>query len=887
MKWFKTRWSISYVLIAAVAVLTSCVADDMDEGYPGKITGKEVHVKFALQMPNANTSPATYAITEINENEVKTIDILAFKPVPVDAQHPSGFELAYVAQVSGSQIVSKPGYAKNEVKEFSVTLQQSADAQTFVILANVRAQVESLHPEGRMGADKDVLLQDPALVYSNAGSWNANNDNSDPANFTPFPMWGEVSQVVNDATTQITGVGIVRGIARLDVVLGTDVLTAANFKLDEVHIYNSKNKGQIVPAPANLASRTQVKAATLPAGNISQTTPLAYTVPASMNKLFERTIYLFEAKGTTEDKSSEATCVVVGGTYGTDTRTTYYRLDFLKKEATDTYFRDILRNHHYRMNIIKVSGRGYDTPDDAFNAKATNIEAEATDWNDGGIGDIIFNGQYALSVGPVEFNFSREAKSGNEGTNVLSIFTDYPTGWKIDKVVDAADGTTPVSWLSLSATSGAKDVKASPYLTFGENNTAHMRSANVIIAAGRMRYTVRVNQSLTVDMGLSIINPLNGQAITELVFVAAPDVAPAAQQFQVNFAPKAASLFVSVSPVGFNPPFAYQPGSSVIATAVVSGVNGRMSYHIQPAALTAADLSSNPFPERTSKIDYSVSNGAAYESKSIFLRQMVYNTLVDVADKYMLNGSSYSFTVRSNTTWAIKPGSLSDPDGILETLDMSQSGGYNTSILSPGNTINFKVVKAENGSKNGKTATLVLTDPSGKMTDVTFTIKGVVCGTNGIPIKQKIGNHEYLTHYYGTGADQRCWMVENSKEGIYSGTTNTSNENTVEGARGYYYTWDQANSACPDGWRLPVNAEFGTVKTETGSSKTGIGQWWNATSAFAGYYSGNSNKWESWGGHSYWWTGSDPYSYYSSFSMLAGPYVFISDDWYSVRCVQE
>jgi len=214
-------------------------------------------------------------------------------------------------------------------------------------------------------------------------------------------MWGEVKTTLTDATTAISGVGMLRSIARVDVVLDIQVLMDELFKLDEIYIYNSKNKGYIVPDPAHLESGVlKAKAATVPSKATeyaawNNSNPLIYTVPVSMRAAFERTIYLYEAKAAAPKKASEATCIIVGGTYKNDKMPTYYRLDFFQPDGVT--YRDVLRNHKYRVNITGVEGRGHATPDDAFHSQAVNMKFEVIDWNDGGMSHIFIEGmQYVM-----------------------------------------------------------------------------------------------------------------------------------------------------------------------------------------------------------------------------------------------------------------------------------------------------------------------------------------------------------------------------------------------------------------------------------------------------------------------------------------------------------
>jgi uncharacterized protein (TIGR02145 family) len=68
-------------------------------------------------------------------------------------------------------------------------------------------------------------------------------------------------------------------------------------------------------------------------------------------------------------------------------------------------------------------------------------------------------------------------------------------------------------------------------------------------------------------------------------------------------------------------------------------------------------------------------------------------------------------------------------------------------------------------------------------------IFGSVIGKNGT----------YLTYTYPEGLG--TWMFENSKEGEYSYDRYPGHE---IGEKGYYYTWEQAQYACPHGFKLPT-----------------------------------------------------------------------------------
>ncbi|NDV56914.1 BACON domain-containing protein [Bacteroides sp. 519] len=488
-----------YLLLPAL--LYSCVADEMHNKVD-IVTDKGVEVYVSLQMPAASIL-TTRAISEIDENYIEDINVLAFK---ADNTKDSGWAFAYSAVGTSISDVEEDN-AKKAKKQFTVKLMKDSEQQTLVILANVNSQLEALG-EIAEGTDKDELLAQ--LVYSNNGKWNANNDAAEDdasKTFTAFPMWGEVKETINDRITEISGVSLVRGVARFDLLLSQDIIDADNFTLNEVYVYNSKNQGRIVPDTDNLLNTAKVKAATVPAGNINNASPLVYTVPTSMKTAFVRTIYLFEATGKQETEASAATCVVVGGTYGTDSQPTYYRLDFLKKETTDSYYRDLLRNHLYRMNILKVLGSGYSTPEEAFNSKSFNIVAEVVEWDNGQAGDVIFDGQYHLSICPkMVFNFSKSADM-----ETVNVKTDVPAGFQITKITEA-NGTVNNGWLSTNKTIntfyGAGGTETAISIVVSENKTGEVRTGYIYIKAARLEAKLTVTQSKR-DVVFSFIEYIN------------------------------------------------------------------------------------------------------------------------------------------------------------------------------------------------------------------------------------------------------------------------------------------------------------------------------------------------------------------------------------------
>lgn len=768
----RIKTKLLFWLILSTAIFSSCISEDDVYGgsHSSSTDENEIEVQVLFQMPAS--APKTRAISAADENLVEQVDVLAFES---DGTKPSGWSFAYSAQGHTIEDIADGDPAKPK-KRFTVKLIKSSSPQTFVILANARAELAQLGAIG-IGADKDALLA--RLTTSGSGSWNANNDKTDDdpsKDFDSFPMWGEVQETLTDAVTKITDVQLLRAIARFDVVLDAAVIAAGNFTLDEIYIYNSKNKGRLVPDPSNLETVAKVKAATEPTGNINNDVPLVYDVPASMNTAFERTIYLFEAKGKDENESSKATCVVVGGTYDTDGRTTYYRLDFLKKETTDSFFRDILRNHKYVMNILSVSGSGYDTADKAFNSKSFNMEAEVVEWDDSGMNNSIFDDRYQLTVNKDSLYFYSEGRAQE-----VRAYTDYPTGWTIE------DGDFP-SWLTITPRSGAAgdrvdiEVKADSHIPPMAD-----REDYFYITAGRFKQKIKVYQTVAPELMIDVDK-------NSIVFRKSGS--------------SAKSIAVTTYPDDANIYFTEIPGTNKITWATPGGFpdNGLhlATYSFQPAA-NSSGLTLN-----TAVVVYIMGADGSMASKTVNIIQLATDLLFNVTmqNPYPSAGGNVSFTVDSETDWTVH--NVIDSNSMVSNWgNESHERGDNTSYpftLTPNNTW------AE------RSATFQVSS-----SDIDFAGQDIVITQNHVNPSLKLDKSKIDFGNAVTPAFQTVKVTSNSKwtfttSGNWSNVVNTASPNagTVNGSHTYHSTTDGSVQFTPKAW----TAATGTPAAGTSYSGT-------------------------------------------------------------------
>jgi hypothetical protein len=189
-----------------------------------------------------------------------------------------------------------------------------------------------------------------------------------------------------------------------------------------------------------------------------------------------RSIYTYESSAYGEADKFKGTAVVIGGKYNGSSTTTYYRINLKTTDDGSTNISShILRNHRYDVEIQSVDGVGEDTPFEAYMG-STTLVARILPWNEAGIKDVEFE-QYTITVNSDSFNFPAAG-----GTQILTVTTNYPTGWTI------------VSYsLPVGITAARDGVTDNVIITAGAN-TGNQRSGVFGIKAGNMTKTITVTQ---------------------------------------------------------------------------------------------------------------------------------------------------------------------------------------------------------------------------------------------------------------------------------------------------------------------------------------------------------------------------------------------------------
>ncbi|MDR2040001.1 MAG: hypothetical protein LBQ60_18925 [Bacteroidales bacterium] len=655
--------TIKNILIILSGIFLSACHEELgyDDVPAPSSGGNSVEVTVRLNTPSGFPS-RTRALTETQENEIHDAYIFGFK---------TGV-LSYVKTI---EEMTDTGNGKS----FKVTLSASkdaADTYKLMILANAGDHILSLAGNDLKGLNgktynevQQALLEDgiSEAMFTSGGS---------------VVMWGELPYEEIKSTNKTFSVSLVRSIARIDVGVGATGFDAgsklatwgglSDFVLEEVYLYKPNNAYYFVPQTGHFDEMNKVTVLPSPVGS-QLSSPLIYAV--SDGKSLVRNIYTvesdirIESNAASGDKNhTNRAAIVVKGSYKGNP-SSYYRLDFINSSRE---LINILRNHLYQFNIKSVSGNGFEDPDEAYTSLAVNMDVEVIDWNDGDIGDIVFDGQYMLGVSKGQFMLSKEQRTASDTDNRMSVITDVPGGWTIESIDDAQGDTETVSWLTVSRKSGPANSKVIVSILTEENTFSENRTGYIHIKAGRLSYKVEVIQTHQSKIDLRIMDE-SGIDVSELLFHSNVGGTVPAQLLNVNWLPQSTVMYVMAASVNGIPAFDFGTGDAIISGPVV-GINGQKFYTIQPSAMTQVEIDNDPFMEKMLKVDFTVAHEIEYITKTLFLLQRNYAAVPKTDADYVMDGSQQYFTINANAPWSI---AVVDDPGLILTQLVTTGGGAN------------------------------------------------------------------------------------------------------------------------------------------------------------------------------------------------------------------
>ncbi|MCE9108428.1 BACON domain-containing protein [Bacteroides pyogenes] len=438
---------------------------------------------FATDAPLTMDAGTTRAplTRAVNETDIQTVDVLSFKVNPSDPTNIK--EGTFFYRSKGTYTQTTPGQGRVEVK-----LIGSPEAQTLVVLANARTQVDALG--ATYGEQKEAVMARLLLPATADGTPDFTNG---------MPMWGELPNEVVDKDFSPSDdpkeVTMIRSVVKFTYREKTSLLYSPSginlwYNGLQFEAYNFRSKGRVAPdnfRPASLSVATP----TVPAGatqaqgthhTLSDYVPLTYNGSGG-----EVSFYMFESDNSKANTGSalDATCLVVHFLGGPATG--WHRLDFRNyAQPAGTGFMDLLRGHHYVIEPEEWDGtQGALTAEEAFKG-VSKIKCRIVPWNEVQE-EVKVEGNKRLTVDKRVFQFPGDPNVAGEtgGTQTLTLSTENTGGWRIDGKPD---------WVNLSQTSGADGTPATVTLSVGVNPGRTDRTAVMNLVAGNLTYKIHLSQ---------------------------------------------------------------------------------------------------------------------------------------------------------------------------------------------------------------------------------------------------------------------------------------------------------------------------------------------------------------------------------------------------------
>lgn len=503
----KILYTLSLFIIAMSQV--GCVHDNdpiPDTPAPGEVS-------FSLNVPGLNL-PATRSYTGYHESIIDHVDVYIF-----DATTPGLETETFLKRITVKpEDISQSTNADEKYKvNFKLRTEEMKNVRlVFFINSPVDERVLA-----DLGLTTSTTLKHflyrtlgDMTFHPNVGSW-------------PFEkgyymkMYGH-TDVLNLANgKKISGIELIRCTARIDVINFTD-----DFVLSKVHLVNYNTNYRLAP---NVNPDFTIDFSTIvpPASTHRKVVgwdkrmTWDYEENGLIGKIYPMEAYAAQDGSLNDRDRKEAVCLVLEGQYQGETY--FYRVDFTDvryQHEGQTEYIPLVRNHKYIVSLEEVSGVGYKSGEEALNAYTvpSNLKSRMLQYNEGNLTHVEYNGQYMLGVENKELVCTRDAQ-----VLPVILYTDYPEGI----ACEVENGDASASWLKIAATRQpatwentvhfSKTGKVTLYLKTDANNTGTSREASIKFTAGRLSFTMNVEQTNRELFFINIYDE-NGNEINELRF---------------------------------------------------------------------------------------------------------------------------------------------------------------------------------------------------------------------------------------------------------------------------------------------------------------------------------------------------------------------------------
>lgn len=439
---------ILYILISGLLVLCGCTKEQTtviphDE---------ETDLILVLKTPGFNPTKAP------DEELLSHVNVIIFEDLG------SGLEFRY-SVIGYSISTTADGY------QFLARIVPTDNPVRMYLAANAPSAVSGIST----GATEEQVKTAITMDYTSAGF----TDN--------LPMSAVLDLPGGLRENSILSTYLVRSVARVDVIND-----AANFTLTSVRVFRTADELQIIP---NVIDSNVVTTPSIPDGTPYTVNTATFTATGTV---FEEQIYIPESAMPTEaDRQLNATMVVIGGRYGNDAITTYYRMDFVPDGAPEL-FGQILRNHRYEFHISEVLAPGWSTDEEASIYPSSQIETEIVVWDEITTNMVYDDVNYfGVSRRSVRLRY---AAGSTEAVEVDTSLDTYRAYWSDEdgNILDESRYITlggnfqdPDNLFTASISDDGTEVlftSVAPY------NPATAATKYLVLVAGRLRIVITVTQ---------------------------------------------------------------------------------------------------------------------------------------------------------------------------------------------------------------------------------------------------------------------------------------------------------------------------------------------------------------------------------------------------------
>lgn len=383
-------------LLLAMLLLAGCTDTDLQETQQAGSDADKVYLRIGLTMPEAQTVQSR----SFDRVDDPSHSNFAFKDlhVAVFVQQGNSYILEEFVSAEGDNLPTWDGDASQSDDcpesghwDFGVNLTKREGPRRLHFIANYPGLTMGFGEEsgliGRLLTDETLDAEGGHDIY-----WN----------------YMDVPSIQDGTQALLRNIPMLRNFAKVEIKLTPkqDVNLNGKFKLTGYAIHNRPKKGTAAPYNsangefANYVLKNGTSMSCQTYENLEKEQGYVGNEPYDneYQKLTEKDFnavtysdgtitaapfYLYER---THVGADDPTCIILKGKYAAngnfnDAQDTYYKLDFVHRDentSTNVYY-NLLRNFIYTMNIVDVSGAGYNTVDDAIKNPASNNIAGNTD----------------------------------------------------------------------------------------------------------------------------------------------------------------------------------------------------------------------------------------------------------------------------------------------------------------------------------------------------------------------------------------------------------------------------------------------------------------------------------------------------------------------------